>query len=231
MDTKSYLMGVFDGEGSVNTYYQRGRWTLQVSVTMAAIEILELFRETWGGNLHIRKRKTAGGLTLGQWYIGSSKAIPFLEYAATNGMWRRRRVECALELARNMAKYTIPGVRKGINISQGGSFLTPEDHTLRERLVLEMRSLAGARSRFDPNFQADSTATATRLPAAARPTREQLVTMYATQQMSMREVADALGCSVGVVRSGLHEHGIPLRGHAEAARIFRARRAGPGTTT
>ncbi len=224
MDTMSYLMGVFDGEGSINSYYQRGNWTLTCSVTMAAHDIVALFQKTWGGGIYIRKKPTAGGLILHQWYLSASKAIPFLEYAAENALYRRDRAKIALELARSMAKYSAKGGRMGANVSLGHKVISEEDRANRNRLVLELRRTAGARSRFDPDYQPPEPGEQAAPPAIMRPTREQLIHLYLEQELSASEVAASLGCSAAVVRGTMHYYGIPFRNRSDAARIKRARR-------
>lgn len=144
IDIKSYLMGVFDGEGCVSAYRQRGNVALTISVEMASEPITSLFREVWGGNLHVRPKPTAGGLVMHSWYIGARAAIPFLGYACENSLAKRRQAAIALELAENMAKYSA-GRRR---LLAEGRYISDVDVARRERLVLEMRSLNGARNRF-----------------------------------------------------------------------------------
>lgn len=153
-DVKSYLLGVFDGEGCIGTGRQPAKkdgsynWFLNVTVGMASEEIVRLFIETWGGNYHKRSKLTTGGLTLHTWHLGSARAIPFLQYVAKYGIYKKDQAVIALKLARNMARYAQPGARKGVNVHGGESYITPEDRAERNDLVLEMRALAGARSRF-----------------------------------------------------------------------------------
>lgn len=206
-------MGVFDGEGCVSCYFHRGKWILTLTATIANEEITELFRTTWGGGVHVRKRPTAGGLTLRQWYISAVKAIPFLEYAVVNSLHRRRRFEIALELAQSMARYADPAVRRGHNIHAGGRVITPDDLAHREALVLELRALNGGRSRFDPTFDrpTQERAAAERVPV---PTREQLEDLYVQQGLTIREIAVALGFGEqgqGRIRGYLFHHQIPRR--------------------
>lgn len=149
MDTKSYLMGVFDGEGNICTGKNRGRqWYLNLKVEMNSLAICELFQKEWGGSVYPRTKVTAGGLTLSTWYLGASKAIPFLEYAAEHSLTKREQAVIALQLARSMAKYNWPGYRKGTALSVGKRMISDEDQAERDRLVTELRSLMGARSRY-----------------------------------------------------------------------------------
>lgn len=149
MDVKAYLMGVFDGEGCVGTgKNSTGRWFLQCSVSMACEPIIHLFVETWGGGWYRRSKPTVGGLILYTWAINSSKALPFLEYATEHSLAKQQACRIGLELATNMAKYVAPGFRKGINLHGGARMISDEDQARRTALVMELRSLQGARSRF-----------------------------------------------------------------------------------
>lgn len=229
-------MGVFDGEGSVSTYQHNGRWSLTVGLAMANEPITDLFKETWGGNIHVRKRPTTGGLILRHWYVSASKAIPFLEYAVENSMHKARRFEIALELALNMAKYAAPGARRGVNIGGGARCISPEDARNREKLVLELRSLNGGRSRFDPDFVAPDSD----LPAPLHEplkvlAKDDLVELYVRQALSAADVGTRLGVSKVVVLGYLRKYGIPRRGptsdSARKAWETRRRRMSAESTT
>lgn len=151
-DIKSYLIGVFDGEGSISAYFsKKGNTSLSINLSMANEEIIDLFRQVWGGGKHKKKTLTTGGLQLYQWYICASNAIPFLEYAKDVSRAKNKQAEIALKIAQEMSKYKIgAGTRKGVNLRRGESFISIEEKESRTKLVLEMRSLNGARSRFAP---------------------------------------------------------------------------------
>lgn len=153
---KRYLVGVFDGEGCIATgkthLKGEGRytWYLAITVCMSCEPIIRQFIEVWGGNYHQRKGRTKGGLVMHQWHIASSRGIPFLEYLVEHSLCKREQAKLALELARNMAKYSWAGYRKGISLNRGERLLTEADRAERDRIVMDIRALQGARSRFGP---------------------------------------------------------------------------------
>jgi hypothetical protein len=150
-DNRSYLLGIFDGEGCVTTGRNNQgvpRWWLSLSVGMTSREVIEMFRAEWGGGVSARTKPTAGGLILYTWAISATNAIPFLEYAVQHSVVKHRQCVIALQMARNIAKYSWAGHRKGVAFSSGKRLLTAEDQAERDRLVAELRSLQGARSRF-----------------------------------------------------------------------------------
>ncbi|GAC1519361.1 MAG: hypothetical protein NVS2B16_25590 [Chloroflexota bacterium] len=148
MDTKSYLMGVFDGEGCVGTGFSSGRWALQLQVAMAWQPVCELFRQTWGGSCTARSRPTTGGLILWAWIVNSSKAIPFLEYAVEHSLVKRQQCILALELALLINNYSWAKRLIGPGTGGGHRFISDEEMALRANIVREIRSLNGGRSRF-----------------------------------------------------------------------------------
>ena len=149
MDAKSYLMGVFDGEGCVATGKGgSGAWFVQANVTMASEAVCQLFQDTWGGSRSKRSKPTMGGLIMHTWSVNSSRGIPFLEYVVEHSLVKREQAAIALQMARNIAKYAERGYRRGIGLSRGARILTDEDHAERERLVMQIRALNGGRSRF-----------------------------------------------------------------------------------
>lgn len=149
MDTESYLMGIFDGEGCVGTGKGgNGRWYVQMSVTMASEDVCRLFMATWGGGISKRTKPTVGGLILWTWHINASHAIPFLEHVVQHSLVKREQARLALGLARNIAKYSWARKEDGFNPFKGGRFISEEDMAERERVIAQIRSLNGARSRY-----------------------------------------------------------------------------------
>ena len=77
----AYLAGLFDGEGSITMYWaninnpkyapqrkQRGTFQGNMNVTSTNTEVLELFKERFGGNINKRKAKyTTGKKTIYSW--------------------------------------------------------------------------------------------------------------------------------------------------------------------
>lgn len=149
IDVRSYLMGIFDGEGCITGGYDKrdGRYFLVVGVCMASEPITRLFAATWGGTYGPRARLTVGGLTLWDWRNHSAQAAPFLAYAAEHSISKRQQATLALGLAANISKYA-EARRAGFNPRSGGHVLGPDDHALRQHLVSEIRAINGARSRF-----------------------------------------------------------------------------------
>lgn len=117
---------------------------------MASKEAIDLFIATWGGAYYRRSKPTSGGLILHQVNLNSSKAIPFLEYAVEHSIVKQEQCRIALQLARNMAKYSWARENESFNPFKGKRYISDEDHAERTRLITEMRALMGARSRFGP---------------------------------------------------------------------------------
>lgn len=150
-DVRSYLLGVFDGEGCIataRTTDRRRYWYLHVTVSMTAKDVIDLFLQTWGGSYHQRKSRNPVSPPLHDWSLSAAKAIPFLEFAAEHSIAKREQCRLALILARSMFRYSWRGERKGVNLNRGQRVLTDEDMEERNRLVLQIRALNGARSRF-----------------------------------------------------------------------------------
>ncbi len=151
IDIDSYLLGVFDGEGCISGGMDKRdkRWFLGATVALASEPICRLFQSRWGGGCTSRSQPTTGGLILWQWQLSGGRAAEFLEIVARCCLVKQEQARLGLSLAQNMAKYSEPGYRVGVALSSGERMITPEDHILRESCVRQLRSLNGARSRFE----------------------------------------------------------------------------------
>ena len=146
-----YLLGIFDGEGSITgTKRKTSRgWALQCNVTMGPTDaVCMMLHDMWGGSVRQVKTKE-GRQSLWSWTVSESKALPFLEVARVGLVVKQRQAELAYEMAQNMKQYT-NSARKGVAVSRGQSFITDADLARRTEIMLELRSLNGARSRFNP---------------------------------------------------------------------------------
>ena len=149
MDIDSYLLGVFDGEGSVTTGRGgEGGWFVGVGVTMASEPICRLFQERFGGGVTRQKRLTVGGLQLWTWQLGGSKTIPILELLETQSLVKREQAILGLRMARSMARYRWARLGGEFDPTRGNRFLSPDDLAEREEIVACIRALNGARSRY-----------------------------------------------------------------------------------
>jgi hypothetical protein len=150
-DVRSYLLGVFDGEGCIatcRTTDRRRYWYLKATVSMTAKDVIDLFLQTWGGNYHKRKSRNPVSPPLHDWSLSAAAAIPFLEFAAEHSIAKSEQCRIALTLARSMARYSWNGQRRGVNLNRGKRVITDDEMEERNRLVLQIRALNGARSRF-----------------------------------------------------------------------------------
>lgn len=83
---KDYCAGFFDGEGCVFVAEHSGYYGLGVNVTNTKIEILEQFKDKFGGNI--------SGL---QWRLNGKKCEPFLKYILPSLKLKSRQAELALQ--------------------------------------------------------------------------------------------------------------------------------------
>jgi hypothetical protein len=147
MDKLSYLMGLFDGEGTICPAFRRdGYISLHVAVQMAGKNVLEMFKEQWGGSVSTRPAKP-NRIELDTWTLTGSKAIPFLEFAKDNLLLKKEQARIALILASEMAKLT-SSKREGLSCGRGLRLISDADMDKRKSLALQIRALNGARSRF-----------------------------------------------------------------------------------
>jgi hypothetical protein len=148
LDESSYLMGIFDGEGWITAQAkpERDRWSLTIGVTMGNEAVVKMFADRWGGRVN-RVKVKEGRMPLWRWQVGASKALPFLRIAAQHCIVKKRHAEIAVMLGEELAKYNNES-RKGVAVSRGHKFVTQTDRQARSRLVAELRSINGARSRF-----------------------------------------------------------------------------------
>jgi hypothetical protein len=149
IDLRSYLIGVFDGEGCITAGFNKNGGTyLIVSVTMCAEAVVRTFHRHYrSGNVGYRSQRTAGGLVLWYWQVTGATAIPLLEDLASVALVKRDQAILALALARNMARYA-RSRRDGFNPMLGRSLLTQDDRQQRVEIMQRIRALNGARNRF-----------------------------------------------------------------------------------
>ena len=147
VDAVDYTVGLFDAEGCIGTFGAGRNWVLVISIGIASEHAVRRMAEVWGGSVSKRARPSINGLVMWQWSLGGASSLNFLETVAERSLTKGRQAALARDLASNMNKYARRGGQK-----HGGSmvprFITDEDLAERVRLVAEIRSLNGARSRF-----------------------------------------------------------------------------------
>lgn len=141
MDAKSYLMGIFDGEGSITAYRNVWSWRAKTTVVMTQAEAVLMFKDVWGGTYFQRAMRTKNGLIVHGWTVSGKSAIPFLEYAAENALIKRGQAIAALELTRSTAQWLEKGFRAGVSLKKGEHRISSDEQAKREVLALEIRRL------------------------------------------------------------------------------------------
>jgi hypothetical protein len=149
VDTRSYLIGIFDGEGCITAGFHRtGSTYLIASVTMCSEPVVRLFKVHYNrGGITVRSKPTVGGLTLWTWQVTGASAIPILEDLVSTSLVKRDQAVLALQLARNMARYAI-NIASGFSPRSGSQLLTRSDREERTAIINTIRSRNGARNRF-----------------------------------------------------------------------------------
>jgi hypothetical protein len=147
-DVRSYLVGVFDGEGCITAGFARdGSTYLVASVTMASETIVRLFHGYYQcGGVTCRSKLSAGGLRLWTWQVFGGSSRPVLADIAALGLEKQRQAQIASALAANMAQYTTN--RDGFSPLRDGRRLLPQERAERVAIINALRALNGARNRF-----------------------------------------------------------------------------------
>lgn len=138
MNTKLYLVGVFDGEGTITgTKDKRNNvYSLRIAVSMANMEVILMFLKTWGGKFYLKPSK---GRALYSWHLNkSSSIILFLEYLIKYTVIKKEQAKIGLEVAREI--YDCSKRKGNGRISRGRSFLTKEIKLLRENKMIRLKS-------------------------------------------------------------------------------------------
>lgn len=140
-----YLAGVFDGEGTITAYRSsKGHWVLRVGVGMSAKHIVEAFQCRFGGGFHSRKKRTAGGLQMHEWYLCGGAAVEFLAWAISHCHEKNKQAKVALPLAEQIRQYGISRQGKGPK----DRIISDADRTERTKIVETLLAMNGARNRF-----------------------------------------------------------------------------------
>jgi hypothetical protein len=152
MDERSYVIGLFDGEGCISTYKNKGSWTLDVVIVMGGPEeLMQRVVRVWGGHYYLRSQITAGGLRLWQWKASGRFARAVLADVAELGIAKRAQALLGVQLLDLLASgFAKSGPRINVSTTGGRRWLTDDQIAERETLVVQIRALNGARSRFRP---------------------------------------------------------------------------------
>ena len=90
-----YAAGFVDGEGCINVASLRGRNHIRVLVVNTNLEILEMFKERWGGDISAHKRHKSHWKIAYTWRVQHKTCLDFLNDIYPYIIIKRKQVEAA----------------------------------------------------------------------------------------------------------------------------------------
>ena len=68
-----FLIGVFEGEGSISIF--KHSKSAAVTVSMTDLDIIERLHKCWGGNVYLRTQQSPKWKPAWRWQLGGKKAV------------------------------------------------------------------------------------------------------------------------------------------------------------
>jgi hypothetical protein len=101
-DLRSYAAGFIDGEGSISIIRNKAKIPgyIVLSVSQKSREILDLFKEIWGGTVN------SDGRTGFQWHLTANEAMAFLKKIKHLLIIKRAQVDIAIQFQKEKKRFS-----------------------------------------------------------------------------------------------------------------------------